>query len=153
MADPREPLHRHEAKLEDGRVPTRPDEVLISPSLADRISAGIGSQVHPADGPPLTVTGIAEAPFCISCEQIVALPGSHAARLVEDEAPINLSTDGAEYLVDLPPGASAEALWPEPRRARASGSRRATPTCTPTATRTACPGPACRTCATSPWPC
>ena len=112
MADPREPLHRHEAKLESGRVPTRPDEVLISPSLADRISAGIGSQVHPADGPALTVTGIAEAPFCISCEQIVALPGSHAARLVEDEAPINLASDGAEYLVDLPPGASADALWP-----------------------------------------
>ncbi len=111
VADPRESLHRHEAKLEDGRVPTRPDEVLISPSLADRISAGIGSQVHPADGPPLTVTGIAEAPFCISCEQLVALPGSRAARLVEDEAPINLASDGAEYLVDLPPGASAEALW------------------------------------------
>jgi putative ABC transport system permease protein len=112
LADPREPLHRHEAKLEEGRVPTRPGEVLISPSLADRMSAGIGSRVHPADGPPLTVTGIAEAPFCISCEQLVALPGSSAARLVEGDEPINLSTDGAEYLVDLPPSASAEALWP-----------------------------------------
>ena len=113
VADPREPLQRHEAKLEEGRVPTRPDEVLISPSLADSISAGIGSRVHPADGPPLTVTGIAEAPFCISCEQLVALPGSLGARLVEDEEPINLSSDGVEYLVDLPPGASAEALWPD----------------------------------------
>ena len=91
--------------------PRGPDEVLISPSLAERISAGIGSQVHPADGPPLTVTGIAEAPYCISCEQVVALPGSRAARLVEGKTPINLSTDRAEYLVDLPPGASAEALW------------------------------------------
>ena len=50
MADPREPLHRHEAKLEAGRAPTRPDEVLISPSLAERISAGIGS---PGSTPPM----------------------------------------------------------------------------------------------------
>ena len=118
VADPREPLHRHEAKLEAGRAPMRPDEVLISPSLADRISAGIGSQVHPADGPPLTVTGIAEAPFSISCEQIVALPRLGAARLVEDEAPINLWTDGAEYLVDLPARRLRRGSVARARRAR-----------------------------------
>ena len=97
------------------------------------------------------MTGIAEATFCISCEQVVALPGSHGARLVEDAAPINLSTDGAEYLVDLPPGASAEALWPDlaeqgvgltPRDAYLHPDRYEDAGV-----------PACRTCATSPWPC
>ena len=152
VADPREPLHRHEAKLEDGRAPTRPDEVLISPSLAERIDAGVGSTIHPADGPPLTVTGIAEATFCLSCEQVVALPGSRAARLVADEAPINLSTDG-------PTTSSTCRRAPPPRRcgprspSTASRSRRARRTCTPSATTAARPGPSCRTCATSRWRC
>ena len=124
-ADLREPLHRHEATLVDGRAPVRPDEVLISPSLAERICRrGIGlAESTPPHGPPLTVVGIARRPFCLSCEQVVALPGSAPA---EAARPSRGSTAGA-YLVDLPPGATADALWPE-LAARASRSRRATPT-------------------------
>ena len=112
LADAREPLHRHEVALEEGRVPSRPDEVLISPSLAERLGAGVGSTIHPAEGPALTVAGLAEAPMCLSCEQIVATPGSTAARLADPEDAINLPGPDPTYLVDLPAGVSAEALWP-----------------------------------------
>ena len=63
VADPRDPLQRHEASLEEGRAPGHADEVLISPSLADRLDAGVGSTIHPTEGPPLAVTGIAEASY------------------------------------------------------------------------------------------
>ena len=112
LADAREPLHQHEVALEQGRVPSRPDEVLISPSLAERLGAGVGSTIHPAEGPALAVTGLAEAPMCLSCEQIVATPGSTAARLADPEHAINLPGPDPTYLVDLPAGVSAEALWP-----------------------------------------
>jgi putative ABC transport system permease protein len=113
VADVREPLHEHEARLLEGRPPERGDEVLISPALADRLGAGAGSTVTPADGPPLTVTGLAESAFCLSCEALVAAPGSAASRIAGGTLPINLSGEGAaDYLVDLPDDVSADALWP-----------------------------------------
>jgi putative ABC transport system permease protein len=114
IADPREPLHRHEVGLEEGRVPVRPDEVMVSSGLADRLDAGIGSTIHPTDGPPLTITGFADSAFCLSCPQVVALPGSTAARLAGDTDSINMPAAPEEpvYLVDLPAGTSAEELWP-----------------------------------------
>ena len=114
VADVREPLHRFEAELEEGRAPTGPDEVLISPPLSERLGAAVGSTIDPVEGPPLTVTGLGRSMYCLSCQEVIAAPGSRAAALVEDSVAINVSGDGqADYLVDLPSGASAETLWPE----------------------------------------
>ena len=112
VADAREPLHRHEARVEQGRAPVRPDEVLLSPPLAERLGVQPGAVVTPAEGVPLTVTGIAPAPLCHSCEQMVALPGSAPAKAAS-EAETGLAPGARHgYLVDLPPGINADALWP-----------------------------------------
>ncbi len=107
-ADLREPLHRHKARIVEGRAPVESDEALLSPPLADRLDARPGDTIAPVDSAPLTITGIATAPFCHSCEQLAALPGSAPAKqaTADEEPPL------ARYLVDLPPGTNADALWP-----------------------------------------
>jgi putative ABC transport system permease protein len=108
-ADVREPLHRHEGRVVDGRAPARPDEALLSSPLAERLGIGPGGTVTAAEeGATLRVVGVAQTPFCHSCEQVVVLPGSALAKQAADaEEPPQ-----ARYLVDLPPGTNADALWP-----------------------------------------
>jgi putative ABC transport system permease protein len=108
--DTGEPLLRHQVRLLEGRAPRGANEVLLSPALADRLGgAEPGSTFTLRDGRVLTVTGLAREPFCLSCQRMVAAPGSP---LVRDMG------DPTSYLVDLPAGASAESLW---RRLAAHG--------------------------------
>jgi putative ABC transport system permease protein len=100
--DTREPLLQHEVRLLEGRPPAGPRDVLLSPALADRLGAKPGGTLTPRRGPALTVTGLAREPFCLSCERMVAAPGSP---LVPDPG------DRTSYLVDLSAGVSAGSLW------------------------------------------
>ena len=112
-ADVREPLHRHEARVVDGRAPVRSDEALLSSPLAERLGIRAGGTVTTVENgaspsATLRVVGVAQSPFCHSCEQVFVLPGSALAQQAADaEEPPQ-----ARYLVDLPAGTSADALWP-----------------------------------------
>ena len=101
--DPREPLLRHEVHVVEGRSPVRADEVLLSPALADRLHVRIGMTITPRRAPALTVVGLAREPFCLSCERIVAPQDSPLMRGAEG--------DPTAYLLDLPPGVPADAVW------------------------------------------
>ncbi|HWM09565.1 MAG TPA: ABC transporter permease [Solirubrobacteraceae bacterium] len=121
LADVREPLHQHEAKLIEGRAPTRASEIVLTPRLAERLRVEPGATVDATirnfetdevERLDVTVTGLAEERYCLSCEDAIAAPGSSAARAAQRAVAENLPYDGAHYLVELPPGADAEALWP-----------------------------------------
>ena len=143
VADPREPLHRHEAKLEAGRAPTRPDEVLISPSLADRIS-----RRHRLPGPPRRRAAAHRDRDRRSAVLHLVRADRRAARLARRAAGRGRGADQPARPT-APSTSSTCRPAPPPRRcgprspSTASGSRRATPTCTRTATTaTAEPGAA-----------
>ena len=113
VADLREPLLAHKGELLAGRAP-RDGELLVSSALADRLDVGPGDVVQIAGGPPATVSGLAREPMCHSCEQVIAAPGSDLARRIEaTDGYTMFPVTGPGYLVDLPAGADAEALWPE----------------------------------------
>ncbi len=122
VADPNEPLHRHEARMLEGRAPSRPDEVVLSPGLADRLGVAPGDRVGATVRNPetrateemdLTVAGLAEARYCLQCEDAMAGPGSLAAEAAVRTTPDMMPSGGVDYLVDLPAGAApAEDLWP-----------------------------------------
>ena len=77
QADPHEPMHRQSTRVVDGRAPRTPSEVLITQALADRLKLGIGATIR-ADHGPLRIVGISQAPFCLSCDQVVTLPSGDA---------------------------------------------------------------------------
>ena len=77
-ADVRDPMHRQAATLKSGKAPVNDSQVLVSPRLAERLNLHLGGTITSNHG-VLTITGIAEAPFCISCEQVVALPHGRPA--------------------------------------------------------------------------
>jgi putative ABC transport system permease protein len=92
-----------------------PDEVLVSPATAERLTVRPGMTITPRGGPVLTVVGLVREPSCLSCERVVAAPGSALALLAKRDGPLS-GPDPSRlptYLVDLPPGTSADALWPE----------------------------------------
>jgi putative ABC transport system permease protein len=95
-ADARDPMQRQAATLKSGKAPTNDSQVLVSPRLAKRLNLHIGDTITSSHG-ALTITGIAEAPFCISCEQVVALPHG--------------SPDTNMRLVTLPNGTDKAAVW------------------------------------------
>ncbi|MGH8910139.1 MAG: FtsX-like permease family protein, partial [Egibacteraceae bacterium] len=125
IADVDEPLHRHQAILDDGRAPAGPDEVLVSRPVAAELGllddagdlrAGATVMLAPVYGPAMTVTGLAYTPSCAGCLMVVAEPGSavaaaaasaHARGLLDSYGPFV-----GGFLVDLPAGVSAERLWP-----------------------------------------
>jgi putative ABC transport system permease protein len=111
VADVREPLLQHEARLIDGRAPVNPDEVLVSPATADRLHVKLGETITPRGGPALTVVGLARESTCLDCERVVTAPGSALAKLVLHDLPP--AATGPTYLVDLPDGVSAMSLWPD----------------------------------------
>ena len=122
VADVREPLHRFQVKLESGRAPSGPGEVLVTPALAERLKILDDRGEVRADaivalraGPRARVSGLSRAPSCLSCEYVVATRGStFGKRTVGPSYSAGVYGGSAEggYLVDLPPGTSAEALRP-----------------------------------------
>jgi putative ABC transport system permease protein len=111
VIDTHEPLLRYQAELVEGRRPTGADDVLLSPALADRLHVGVGDTISARGAPALRVVGLADDPYCLSCERAVTAPGSTLARIAvsDPEAGYQEPT----YLVDLPAGVSAADLWPE----------------------------------------
>lgn len=108
-------LSEHTARLEAGAWPQAPDEVAVTRPLAERLgvldSGGdleAGAETVVTDGPRLRITALAEQPFCLNCESVLARPGSMLARSADDLADGETS---ARYLVDLPPGVDLPALW------------------------------------------
>ncbi len=95
-ADPTEPMHRQAAVVAAGRAPRDRSEVLVTASLAKRLGLSIGSTIQ-SDTGPLTVTGISRSPFCLSCDQVVALPDPK-------DTPRSV-------LVQLPAGTDKAAVW------------------------------------------
>jgi putative ABC transport system permease protein len=95
-ADARDPMQRQVATLTSGKAPTDDSQVLVSPRLAKRLNLHIGDTITSSHG-GLTITGVAEARFCLSCEQVVALPRGRP--------------DTNLRLVTLPDGADSAAVW------------------------------------------
>jgi putative ABC transport system permease protein len=95
-ADPREPMHRQASRVSEGRAPRNATEVLVTKHLADRLKITLGTKIA-TQGKPLTVTGLSTSPFCLTCDQVVALPD-------REQEPI-------AFLVDVPDGTDEAALW------------------------------------------
>lgn len=119
IGDVREPLHRYAMRLEDGHAPGT-DEVLVSKRLAERLKLLADGElrrdatVTVRGGPTATVSGIVRDPSCLSCERLVALPGSTVARAARTGQPAVLyrgyGPTEPTFLVDLPAGISTDAL-------------------------------------------
>ena len=117
VADLDSPLAAHQARLTSGRLPTTPDEVVVTKPLADRLGlldgddVVDGATVTLADGGPTAqVTGLVQAPFCLDCEEVVVTPDSTFGATVKPGRDF-LGTPGSSYLVDLPDGVDAADLW------------------------------------------
>jgi putative ABC transport system permease protein len=111
VIDTGEPLLRYQAEIVEGRAPANPDDVLLSPMLAERLHVNVGTTISARGAPALRVVGLARDPYCLSCERAVAAPGSTLARIAKPD-PEAAQLERPTYLVDLPPGASAADLWP-----------------------------------------
>jgi putative ABC transport system permease protein len=94
------PLTTGTVKLDKGRLPTKADEVAISPSLAEKL--GPTDTVESADGKRYTVVGVARMLTTQSTPAIFATPDS---TLYEVDP-----TRTVQYLVDLPDSAAAGQL-------------------------------------------
>jgi putative ABC transport system permease protein len=122
-ADVREPLHRHAARLDEGRAPSGTGEVLVTRRLATRLHLldgdgrlRGGATITMRRGPTATVTGLARAPFCLDCAEVVATPSSAFARVTRLRYPGSAQyVDGVAqtlgggrrgWLLDLPKGTS-----------------------------------------------
>ncbi len=116
IGDVREPLLHHLLRLEQGRAPGT-GEALLTRELALRMKLLDGDDLRTGaaigvDGGSARarVTGIARNPACLSCQQVVAPPGT---ALANPRSSATSYFDGLEdptYLVDLPDGISADAL-------------------------------------------
>lgn len=106
--DARGPLATGTYRLDQGRMPTGPGEVALSPSMADHLglrrdgSLTKDAAVETAAGKRYAVTGIARQPLTPSTKLIWTLPGSPLAPAPHDS--------DLAYLVDLPDGADPLAL-------------------------------------------
>lgn len=117
------PLTDNRARLVSGEWPTRPDQVLVSEPLADRLNLLEGGQLRPDatltlhSGPTVTVTGIGLDPFWTRGEQLFAAPDSSAAGyFAADDATGHLGSiwrhdSGMAYIATFPAGTDMDALW------------------------------------------
>jgi putative ABC transport system permease protein len=111
-----DPLTSHQSRLVSGRLPAGPDEALVTEPLAERLGLLDGDEVRDgakivADGgPTVEVTGLAVSPQSINLDTVMAKPDSVLASVpaVADEA----SYMTPQFLVDLPEGTDADAVWP-----------------------------------------
>ncbi|MEU8261065.1 FtsX-like permease family protein [Micromonospora sp. NPDC048999] len=69
--DLNDPLTRPLATLHDGRRPTAPDEIAVSPAALRRLGVRLGEPVRTTDGARYTVVGVAEFPD--NLREVVAL--------------------------------------------------------------------------------
>lgn len=111
-----DPLTEHVARLESGRLPKGPDEALITEPLAERLGLLDGGEVTAGatitadEGPRVAVTGLAVVPTSTDWPTIVAPPDS---ALIRAPGLADVENPQLGYLVDLPPGTDADALWPK----------------------------------------
>nr|MBA2554525.1 hypothetical protein [Geodermatophilaceae bacterium] len=92
--------------LLDGRLPRTPDEVAISPDLAEASAATVGGELRLADGgPAYTVVGIAVDPDRTTWDDLFAQPGA-----VDFKPTDYVDPYASELLVGLPAGMDAIAV-------------------------------------------
>jgi putative ABC transport system permease protein len=91
-----DPLAAGLLTLREGRLAGAAGEVTLSPTLAERLGAGIGDEVRQQDGRTARVVGIASEPSCRSCQLAAGPPGWTGAVPTDGVAP--------DHLVDLPDG-------------------------------------------------
>ncbi|RIQ21621.1 FtsX-like permease family protein [Jiangella rhizosphaerae] len=114
------PLTDHAFRLDAGRWPEAPDEVVVTPRLAERLDLLDDGELRPGatvsfdDGPRVHVSGLVIDPFFLDDEVISAAPGSVAAEFAA-ATPENgwgeLSvTGGTSYLADFPDGTDVTSL-------------------------------------------
>jgi putative ABC transport system permease protein len=97
------PLTTGTVKLDEGRLPAQPDEVAISPSLAEKLGlSGPTGTMTSTSGTKYTVVGIARLLSAASTTAVFATPDS----TLHEVDP----TRTVQYLVDLPDSADAHAL-------------------------------------------
>ncbi|NES12748.1 MULTISPECIES: FtsX-like permease family protein [Micromonospora] len=87
-----DPLARPLARLREGRRPTAPDEIAVSPRAQRRLDVRLGEPVRTADGTSYRVVGVVE--FADDLGELVVLP---PAALRGPAGPVDDS-----WLVDLP---------------------------------------------------
>lgn len=114
------PLTDHAYRLDAGRWPEAPDEVVVTPRLAERLSLVDGGDLRAGavvtfdDGPRLRVSGLVIDPFSLDDEVVSAAPDSVAAEVAAatpESGWGELSvTGGISYLADLPDGTDITGL-------------------------------------------
>ncbi|MFI2713285.1 FtsX-like permease family protein [Micromonospora sp. NPDC018662] len=85
-----DPLARPLARLREGRVPVRPDEIAVSPAALRRLHTRIGAPVRTTDGTVYRIVGVVEFPE--NLRETVTLSGVASEGSATDES----------WLVDLP---------------------------------------------------
>jgi putative ABC transport system permease protein len=98
------PLAKDTIRLDEGRFPTSPSEVAISPSLAKYLGIRdlAGATVRSADGTSYPVVGLVRAANQPQARTVLAKPGT--ALVTADP------TASVQYLVDLPDSVDATSL-------------------------------------------
>ena len=110
-----DPLTHHQARLESGRFADKPTEATVTEPLAERLGLLDGDRIRDGakltaeDGPTVTVTGLVQTPSSLDLPAVVAPPDS----VFRDVKGTITQDSSVPYLVDLPPGADADALWPK----------------------------------------
>ncbi|MET8907390.1 FtsX-like permease family protein [Micromonospora sp. NPDC004551] len=92
-----DPLARPLATLREGRRPTRPDEIAVSPAALRRLDARLGEPVRTVDGSTYRIVGVVEFPD--NLREVVALR--------PEIPPGPLGPGDESWLVDLPGPADA----------------------------------------------
>lgn len=94
-------------QLRDGKYPG-PGEVAITQGAADKLRVGPGDVVtDDLTGTRITVSGVVRDEQCLRCTDVYAQPGQEIVPRRQADGPYDTTST---YLVDLPPGVSANAL-------------------------------------------
>jgi putative ABC transport system permease protein len=125
LGDVGQPLQRFLLQRAQGSRSPHAGEVLLTRSLARRLDLLDGDRLRPGSaitivhGLTAPVAGLADDPSCLSCEQVVALPGSPIARAAAQRSPLagyayerqnGNTTPDPTYIVDFPVGTDLDDL-------------------------------------------